>query len=282
MTRRSLLATPLALLAAEELAAAGDKPRPACQTNAWRVNPADFSSLLAVLDKLKGYGYQGFETGFRNVQGQFANPAEARKKLAAGGLTFFAVHIFLNDYDPATHLAPADLIEKVAAGGAALGAERLILSGAPCPDEASRQAKVAGLNRAAAVGAKHKLRLCYHNHGPEFRDNAAEITHLISKADPAVHFVIDAGHAFNAGGDMPKFFAAHHRRIDGMHIRDFKKGDQVILGEGDFKVDLLAAEVAKAKWTGWLVTEEERLNDVKPGDTAVAPARRQMQKVFGV
>lgn len=278
MTRRSLLAA----LPAATTMAAGGRPRPACQTNAWRINPADFSTLLAVLAKIKEYGYQGFETGFRNVQGQFADPAAAREKLAAHGLTFVAVHIFLNEYDPVTRIAPADLIETVAAGGAALGAERLILSGAPCPDEASRKAKAAGLNRAAAVAARHKIRLCYHNHGPEFRDHGAEITHLITTCDPAVRFVIDAGHAFNAGGDVPRFFAAHHRRIDGMHLRDFRQGEQVILGEGDFRLELLAAAIARAQWSGWLITEEERLNDVKPGDAAVAPARRHMRKIFGV
>jgi hypothetical protein len=40
------------------------------QTNAWPINPHDFSSLLVILDKIKAYGYEGFETGFANVQSQ--------------------------------------------------------------------------------------------------------------------------------------------------------------------------------------------------------------------
>lgn len=40
------------------------------------------------------------------------------------GLTFFGVHIFLQEYDAETRLAPIDLVLEVAAAAASLGAER--------------------------------------------------------------------------------------------------------------------------------------------------------------
>ena len=54
-----------------------------CQTNAWRIQPGDFGQFLAVLDKVKGYRYDGFETGFRNVETRFAEPKAARIEVAA-------------------------------------------------------------------------------------------------------------------------------------------------------------------------------------------------------
>src|SRR5579863_498473 len=81
------------------------------QTNAWPIDPRDFANVLAVLAKIKGYGYEGFETGFANVQGQFDHAAEAKAKIEATGLRFFGVHIFLGKYDPDTHIASAELYE---------------------------------------------------------------------------------------------------------------------------------------------------------------------------
>ncbi|MEJ7616025.1 MAG: hypothetical protein WKF30_03405 [Pyrinomonadaceae bacterium] len=93
-----------------------------CQTNAWRIDPREFSQVLGVLGELKGLGYEGFETGFRNVQGQFDNATQARRQLESIGLTFFGAHIFLEKYDAVTRLAPSDLITQVVDGAARLGA----------------------------------------------------------------------------------------------------------------------------------------------------------------
>lgn len=251
-------------------------PRAGCQTNAWRINPQNFAEVLAVVEKIRGYGYAGFETGFRNVQTQFENPREARAKFDATGMHLIGVHIFLNDYDPATGTAPMDLIERVATGAASLGAERLIVSGAPCRSPEA-------LNRAGKFCASKRLRLCYHNHGPEFAQAGPPIETILAQTDPhLVSLMMDAGHAFHSGANVLDFFNRHHQRIDGMHLRDWKNGEQVILGEGEFDLKPLAAAIRKHHWTGWIMNEEERLNDIKPGDSAVKPAREQLRKVFGV
>ena len=62
------------------------------------------------------------ETGYRNLEGQFAgqfaNAAAARKLIEQSGLTFFGTHIFLEKYDPLTNIAPLSLIQRVAFGAA--------------------------------------------------------------------------------------------------------------------------------------------------------------------
>ena len=252
-----------------------------CQTNAWAMDPRDFSSVLAIIQKVKDYGYEGFETGFASVQGQFDDPAGAKGKLDAMGLKFIGVHIFLNQYDAATHVAGAELYERVAAGGAKLGAERLILSGTPPEDQAGRKRKAEALNRAGAFAQKLGLKLAYHNHGPEFAKHGEEIEFLLRETDPArVWFLVDAGHAFRAGADIPGFIRKHHPRITGLHIRDTKDGKETPLGTGEFPLEAVAAAIRETGWSGWAINEEERV-DGKPGDEAVKPARDALFRVFG-
>jgi len=283
MTRRTAIA---ALGAAGTMLAAARKPHSGAQTNAWAIR--NFDELIPVLAKLKDYGYEGFETSFRNVQAHFDKPTIANAQLTNSGLRFVNIHIFMDQYDPATRIAPAELIGRVAKGGAALGASCLVLSGAPCVEngklsESAVRAKTEALNRAGHLCSELGISAAYHNHGPEFADGGVEIEALLARTDPKlVNFVIDAGHAFRIGADVPAFFARHHARLAGMHLRDFHNGEQVILGEGDFHLEPLAKAVAKAKWQGWIFNEEERLNNVKLGDAAIRPAREKVKKVFGV
>jgi sugar phosphate isomerase/epimerase len=280
--RRDFLKTAAALASGRALAARkGMNVHTGCQTNAWSIRPQEFSSVLEVIQKIKNYGYAGFETGFANVQGQFDHATEARARIAAIGIRFFGVHIFLMQYDPDTKIAPPALYERVAEGGAKLGAEYLILSGQPPADEAGRKRKAEGLNRAAAFAAKTGLKFAYHNHGPEFADNGAEIELLIRESDPAqVSFLLDAGHAFHAGVNVPAFFRKHYKRLAGMHLRDFKNGEQVPLGGGDFPLKAVAEAVGQTGWSGWVLNEEERVAS-RPGDAAVKPARDALFQAFG-
>ncbi len=253
-----------------------------CQTNAWRVNPANLDSLYAAVDKIAELGFAGFETGFRNLQAPPETLPAIRQRLERSALKFYGVHIFLgNRYDPDTHIAPVELYEKVAQTGAALGAQRLILSGAPAPDEESRKRKTDGLNRAGAYAAKLGLGLAYHNHWPEFDNGGAEIRALLAGTDPrAVGFLLDAGHAFRSGADVPAFVAANQARLAGLHLRDFAAKKQVPLGQGEFPLAQVAAALKQANWQGWVLAEEEREDGSKPGETAAAPALAALRKAF--
>ncbi|MGE0887043.1 MAG: sugar phosphate isomerase/epimerase family protein [Blastocatellales bacterium] len=289
--REFLAAVPVSLagvvLSPSNSFAAPTKVKIGCQTNAWRIDPNNFNDLLGVLDKLKGLGYEGFETGFRIVQGQFANAADARKQLQQRGLKFFGCHIFLEQYDPNTHVAPMELVQKIAQGSASLGAERLILSGGGLlkgakinGDDLKRKAD--GLNAAGKYCRSKGLKLAYHNHGPEFANGGEEIEGLYRLTDPSlVEFLTDCGWAYQGGANIPQFFEKHHKRIIGLHLRDFKNGQQVPLGQGEFPIRELAAAISKVNWAGWTINEEERLSGEKPGEKAVAPARKTLQQVFG-
>jgi sugar phosphate isomerase/epimerase len=266
-------------------AAAG--PRFGCQTNAWPLKPDDFPLFLTVLAKLQALGFEGFETSFRNVQGQYADAAAARRQIDATGLACFGLHIFLDAYDPRTRIAPIDLVRATADGAAALGAQRVIVSGAGLEKD-GRVAdqdladKAAGLEVAGRYCRSRGIRLAYHNHGPEFAAGGAEITGLITRTDPGlVDFLVDCGWASRAGADLAGFFTRHQTRMVGMHWRDFKGETQVPLGQGDTDWKPLAAAVNRAGWNGWILAEEERADGSKPGESAAAPARQTLRSLFG-
>lgn len=295
-SRRTFLATlPLSALSLNVLKARPSGVKFGCQTNAWRIDPRDFSQVLNVLAKLKELGYDGFETGFRNIQPQFGNIAAARAQIEKTGLQFFGCHVFLDKYDEQTQTAPMELVKTIADGAAAFGAQRLILSGGGLIKDGKVAAEIVkrkadGLNAAAKYCRSKGLKLAYHNHGPEFQNGGLEIEALYKHTDPAlVGFLMDCGWAWRGGIDVPKFFAKHHKRIIGLHLRDFKldaKGGfssdvQLPLGQGDFPLLQLVAAIKKVKWQGWALNEEERLNGDKPGESAVAPAKAALDKVFG-
>jgi hypothetical protein len=101
------------LLAAMDAAAQTAGPKAGCQTNAWRVQPGNFGDFLNALDRVRHYGYEGFETGFRNIGNRLDQARETRAELEKRVLVSLGCHIFLTQYDPATSIAPAGLIARV-------------------------------------------------------------------------------------------------------------------------------------------------------------------------
>jgi inosose dehydratase len=254
------------------------------QLNAFPIDPKRFETFLAALDQVKQVGYQGFESSFRNVQAQFDNPTPARRQIEQTGLTFFGVHIFLPGfdlYDPNTHIAAPSLYEPIVRGGAALGAKHLVLSGAPCADADQLKRKIEGLNAAGRFAQSAGLGVAYHNHWWEFESKIGEIEALYTQTDhELVHFVLDAGHAYRGGADVPAFIRAHSTRIAGFHLRDYKNGKLSTLGTGTFPLAQVAATIKQIGWKGWVENEEEREDSSKNGVDVVAPAFKAMKEAF--
>ncbi|SFS13717.1 Sugar phosphate isomerase/epimerase [Granulicella pectinivorans] len=278
----SALAAHASNLTKVALPAESNAIRLAAQTNAFPIDPRNFDSFLAALGDLKSVGYAGFETGFINLRSQAKSTAEARTRIEAKGLVFTGVHIFLPEYDPQTSIAPQALYESVARLGAELGAQRLILSGSPAvtPDEIKRKADA--LNRAGQFAKSQGLILAYHNHWPEYKYDGREILQVYADTDPAsVSFLLDAGHAYRTGFDIPRFVYEHAARLTGIHFRDFREGKQVPLGQGTFPLRQVASSLERAKWSGWVINEEEREDGTKSGLVVLQPAYTALKGAFG-
>ncbi len=293
-TRREILETlgfatggaALCSIAAPWVAAqrqAGDsKIKFGVQLNAFPIDPNRFDTFMDGLSQVKGIGYQGFESGFANVMQQFAAPAEARKRIEQTGLTFFGIHIFLATpkYDPQTFIAPASLYEPVAQGGKSLGALHLILSGAPPANEKELQQKIDGLNAAGKFARSAGLTAAYHNEY-ESKNSQKELEALYTRTDPAlVSFLLDAGHAYRSGVNLPDFIRVHSKRIIGFHLRDYKDDRLVSLGQGTFPLQSVADTLKEIGWSGWVENEEEREDHSHTGLKVIAPAYKAMKEAF--
>ena len=275
LTRRTALAT----FSIPLMARLTQNIRLGCQTNAWPIHPAESGTLFAALEHIHSLGFAGFETGFANVMP--LRPEELKSH--ALGMTPFGVHIFLTQYDQATSVAPAELITKVARVGAKMGFKHLILSGAPASDAAALSKKVAAVNRYGQQVSGLGLKLAYHNRGPEFKGATPEIKTLLAGTDPSlVGFLLDAGHAFDAGADVVSFVNRHCNRLIGLHLRDYRNGQQMPLGQGSFPLAALAQALRDRNWSGWALAEEERLDGSKLGDAAAGPAFTALHQAFSV
>ena len=288
LSRRSLLAGAAGLLASR-MPGAPSRPRPGCQANAWNLDPARFDLLLTAVREMKELGFQGFETNIRFVLPQLERAKEARAELEAIGLEFIGAHTNLPDYEKLGMEKGADQVTKIAGNARQFGAHAIVFSfrGLSKTGEFTQEAldnKAKMLDLAAKRCADAGLRLAYHNHQPEFRNQGAEEIGLLKRTDPKlVFFMMDIGHAWLADPDAISVFAANSARAFGLHVRDYHDKVSVPLGQGEFPLKQLAQVIAKNNWSGWLIDEEERPNDKdKPGKEATGPSRKAMSEIFSI
>lgn len=250
-----------------------------CQTNAWQLEAGNFAALVERVADLKRLGFEGFECNVRFVENQFSSPKEARSRIERTGVRFYGTHIGIK--------FGLEQLGSWVKGAASLGAKKFVLSGQNSLlkkdntlDQAALREKVATLNQLSKLCQAAGLRLVYHNHRPEFSANASEMEELLRQTDISV--LLDVGHAFLAKADIPAFVARHHRRIDAMHLRDIRAGQQVPLGQGDFDFAALAAVIRKTAWPGWLTLEEESLksNDNAYVESVLKSGRQLIRKFF--
>lgn len=254
-------------------------PRVGCQANGFPLKAGDFAGLLAALGQMKALGYVGFECNVRFVEGEFGNPAAARRRIEDTGVAFIGTHQSMQQAKP-------EAFARIVGNVAALGASYIVMSGTGLAADGnfSREAlekKAEALNQLGRTCRAGGLRLAYHNHNPEFARRNAEAEGLAAATDPQqVHFLLDAGHAKLGGGDPADFMRKHAGRIVGCHLKTYKELVQVPLGQGDWDFADLAAAIKAARWNGWLITEEG--GGPKPGNTAaLGPDRDFIRRTFG-
>lgn len=269
LTRRAFS---IALTAAAP--AATGRLRVGCQMNAYK-DPADLAELEGLIVRIRDAGYAGFETNVRNVRWDVE---ACRAAIRRGGIAFIGPHTNMN-------LGLAGLREA-AARTAALGGERIVVSGAQAElDDAKLKDKAAFLNEAGEYCRRRHLVLIYHNHKWEFDSGAAEMEGLIRHTRPEfVSFLMDVGHAHLAGVDPARFLRRHPGRIDSIHLRAVDQaGGRLPLGEGAPSLDTLAEEIRKLNWTGWLINEPElRTADTAAADAWIRGGREAIRKAFSI
>jgi sugar phosphate isomerase/epimerase len=126
------------------------------------------------------------------------------------------------------------------------------------------------------------MHLTYHNHQEELQADGIEMVELLRRIDSQnLSLMFDIGHAHLAGVNVPEFFTRHHARIGGLHLRDIKNGEQVLLGKGELDLKALASIIHKENWQGLLIVEEYlRTTDFAWADSATTSDRDYLRRVF--
>ena len=204
----------------------------------------DFESLTGVLATLKNNSdLKASRQDFVNVRSEFRRSDQAFDRIRKTGLRFLGMlHVGLKAYDPQTAIGSQELLQQMADGGKALGAERLIVSGGSTVHPLALRAKADGLVRIAKYCKDIGLGCAYHSHDYDFQDGGTQINGLVTMTDPVVHFVLDAGE------NRVDFFAKNWRRIDGIHLP---------LGQAESDWEPLAKAIAASQWRGWLVVAND-------------------------
>ena len=147
--------------------------------------------------------------------------------------------------------------------------ERPVLASSEWAQFGERMTQIA--DRTLAEG----VRLVYHHHMGTVVESEAEIDRLMASTGPALHLLLDTGHATFAGADPAMLARRYRARISHVHTKDVRADvmerarrerlsflDAVIAGvftvPGDGCVDYPAVFRELPGYSGWVVVEAEQ------------------------
>ena len=261
--------------------------RVGCQTRAYGSPLPDRAEFLAVLDDLRETGYVGFETNYRTLEQSFDNPAPMRREIEQRGVEMIGLHVGAGLFEADKIPADRKLVERVARATAELGGKHVIVSGRRLPETADGRVECAAvLRKAQQLESLSKscrqlgVTLSSHNHTYEVRNDAEEIRLLLGNSEN-VSLLFDVGHVHNDEVNVPEFLAEHADRIAGLHLRDVRGGDEVIIGTGKVDFSSIARSLRQRSWQGWLIVEINKRDDI-PSREMVTRVREHLRKTMKV
>ena len=265
LTRREFAAAAAVPLLAS---AAQGGMRVGCQTRAYGSPLPDKAKFLAVLDDLRETGYAGFETNYRTLEHSFDTPAAMRREIEHRGVEMIGLHVGAGLFEAEKIPADRKLVERVARATAELGGKHVIVSGRRLPETPDgRVERAAALEKAKQLDSLARfcrelgVTLSSHNHTYEVRNDAEEIRLVLGNSEN-VSLLFDVGHVHNDEVNVPEFVAEHSDRIAGLHLRDVKGGDEVMIGTGKVDFAAIGRSLRSKSWQGWLIVEVNKRDDV--------------------
>jgi inosose dehydratase len=161
--------------------------------------------------------------------------------------------------------------------GAVHGNKKAPLSSRPTLSDAQWKRLAEGLDALAAHTMARGIKLAYHHHMGTVVQTAEEIDRLMAATGPDLSLLLDTGHITYAGGDPVTAAKKHGARLAHVHTKDVRKDvlqkalqgdwpflDAVLEGvftvPGDGMIDYpgVFAQLAAARYSGWLVVEAEQ------------------------
>ncbi|MGI4747649.1 MAG: myo-inosose-2 dehydratase [Janthinobacterium lividum] len=243
------------------------------------------TSLQTCLAEAREAGYEGLELGHK-----FPRDADTLKaELAPFGLAcvsgWYSAELLVRD--AAAELRRArphlDLLKAmgspvmiVAETSNAIHTDRAIpVSRRPTLQPAEWVRFGARLTEFAEALLNEGVQLVYHHHMGTVVESEADIDALMSHTGPAVHLLLDTGHATWGGADPAVLATRYRHRISHVHTKDIRPDvrreaeandwsflDSVLAGvytvPGDGCIDFVGVFRALQGYSGWVVVEAEQ------------------------
>ncbi len=214
------------------------------------------------------------EVGYREVElaGYFEHPpAEIRRMLADAGLAAPSAHIPYEQFAAGVHA----VIEQAQA----VGHEFVVV---PWIDEQHRtlddwRQHAENFNRWGEACAAAGLRFAYHNHTFEFEETDGRIPYdlLLAETDPErVLMELDLCWARGGNADPVAYFEQWPGRFPLCHIKDYRDGKDVNVGDGDVDFARVFAHAATAGLEHGFVERDNPADaraDIRRNFAAIAP-----------
>ncbi len=153
-----------------------------------------------------------------------------------------------------------------------------------------------GVARAADLARTRGFEPTFHHHTATFVEAPWEIERLLDLTD--VGLLLDTGHLALGGGDPTQALRDWSERINHVHVKDvhndvlagviadradmpeaWRRGVFCEFGTGDVDLDTFFAELARTRYTGWLVVEQDMVPQ-SPRDAADAEASQVRNRAW--
>jgi inosose dehydratase len=234
-------------------------------------------------------------------------PADPVPLLATYGLRalggFVPVVLHRPDHDPVPPVA------ALLAGFAATGADTLVLAAAtgqdgyderPPLDRAGRRLLLANLDRLAGLAREHGLTAVLHPHVGTMIEQGPEVELVLQGS--GIGLCLDTGHLLIGGTDPVTLAENAGERIAHVHAKDVdqrlarrvRAGELTYteavaarmyrpIGDGDVDFAAVGAALAKHRYDGWWVLEQDTVLTGEPaGEGPVADVRRSAEHLRAV
>ena len=219
---------------------------------------------------------------------RFSEPDHWEEDLTAmsGTLDLFAA----GGGSPKAVLADAGSDERIRFPGRAASDRSIGL------DDAGWRRLAEGVGRAAELARGRNFEPAFHHHTATFVEAPWEIERVLELTD--VGLLLDTGHLALGGGDPSAALRDWGERINHVHVKDvrndvlagviadradmpeaWRRGVFCELGTGDVDLDSFFSELARSRYSGWLVVEQDMVPQ-SPQDAAEAEASQVRNRAW--
>jgi inosose dehydratase len=157
-----------------------------------------------------------------------------------------------------------------------------------------------GVHELARACRPLGVRLAVHPHAGSYIETRGDLERLLELTEPeALGLCVDTGHLVYAGADPIALVAAHGPRVRYIHLKDVSPRVLALarqdglgfldalkayvfcgLGQGGVDLDRFMAALGEARFSGWLVIEEDTSPD--PPLLAARRNRRYLKERYGI